>query len=228
MSDKTAHILSNTLIIVAVCTYERQEELRRTLTALQNQLLRGISDERVRIVVIDNSPTASARTVVQDFEGASRFQVLYAHECRKGVAHARNRAIEIAVSEGATHLAFVDDDEVPEQDWLNELFEKIVETEAAAAVGPVFPIFCTCPEPHLPINAFATLVSDTDGLVADGYSGNSIIDVSYVQQHNLRFDNQFNEVGGEDTIFFRQLRSLGGRIAWAGEAIVHEFVPPNA
>jgi hypothetical protein len=81
------------------------------------------------------------------------------------------------------------------------------------------------PPDWLPPLAFVTRRAEHDGLVNDAYTCNCIVDLHCVTAAGLAFDERYNHTGGEDTLFFKRLKEAGGTIAWAEEAIVHEFVP---
>ena len=52
-----------------------------------------------------------------------------------------------------------------------------------------------------------------------------MVETATVTRHRLAFEARFNITGGEDTLFFQALRASGGRIAWAADALVHEYMP---
>lgn len=212
-------------IALCICTYNRPEGLRALLAALDKQRLETITDEEVQIVVIDNSRDASAAAVCSTYAQQGRFKAKHIHEPRKGLATARNAALTSAVDLGASYLVFVDDDELPEPLWLEPLVQTIERLNCAAAVGPVLPIFESQPSAWLPTQAYATDRQSDGPFLDDGYTGNTIIRISAVKAHGLRFDGRFSSMGGEDTIFFRRLLDLGEKIARAERAIVHEVVP---
>jgi hypothetical protein len=65
------------------------------------------------------------------------------------------------------------------------------------------------------------------GFVTDGYTGNTILSVRALDAHGLTFNTCFNDTGGEDTIFFRDLGKCGEKIAAASDAIAYELVPSH-
>lgn len=90
-------------ISIAICTYNRCEELRLTLAHLatwSGELLEG--DE---IIVIDNNSTDSTAEVVQEFESA--LPLVYQFEAIQGLSAARNAAIR---NYRNNILLFIDDD----------------------------------------------------------------------------------------------------------------------
>src|ERR1700722_12982273 len=103
---------------VCVCTYKRPELLKRLLTELAGQQTRGLFTYSV--AVVDNDRLRSAEAVVRDFAAASTVSVTYDVEPVQNICLARNRAIANASGD---FIAFVDDDEFPEKQWLLQLYQ---------------------------------------------------------------------------------------------------------
>jgi glycosyltransferase involved in cell wall biosynthesis len=212
-------------IAIAICTHNRGAGLSALLAVLGKQRLPGLCDRQIFILIIDNSASGDAKAICSAFNARGRFHLEYFHEPRRGLAFARNAAIATARACSATHIAFIDDDELPHPDWLQSLFDSLETMQAAAAVGPVYPLFVAPPAAWLPLKAFVTRRPPKAGLVNDGYTCNCIIAMSAIERSGLAFEVRFNETGGEDTVFFKNLIDRGGRIAWAEEAVVHDVVP---
>lgn len=102
-------------ITVAIPTYKGADRLPMVFMALQHQ--RHCSKVRWEIRVIDNNSHDHTHEVIQRWqEGGSLPVPLYYHqELRQGAAFARQRGMAEAQGEW---VAFLDDDNVPELDWL--------------------------------------------------------------------------------------------------------------
>ncbi len=211
-------------VVVGICTYQRLEGLSALLAALQRLQLGQLAAEQITILVVDNSAAGMSKATCEAAMSSTRFAIQYVSETRRGLAYVRNAALAEAQRLGATHLAFIDDDEVPEPIWLEQLYESIKREGAAAACGPVYPLFEAAPGPWVPIQSYAlTGLEDTVG-----HTGNTILDVKKLASLDLQFDIRFNETGGEDTYFFRALSSATGKpIAFADAAVIWERVPPS-
>lgn len=109
---------------VVICTRNRPALLQACLTSIRN-----LNYRPTEILVVDNSDgDESTRRVAQD-HGAR-----YAIEPVRGLSRARNRGIR----ECRTDLmAFLDDDVIPEANWLGNLIEAFSDPETAAATGCV-------------------------------------------------------------------------------------------
>jgi glycosyltransferase involved in cell wall biosynthesis len=214
-------------IAITVCTYNRPAGLQSLLAALDRQRLERLTDNEVEIIVIDNSQSGSAEDICAAYMRNGRFKATFVHEPRKGLAIARNAALAAARAAHASHVAFIDDDEVPDPAWLEALVCALERTSAAAAIGPVSPIMESEPSPWLVLSAYGDRRQPQGGCVEDGYTCNAILAMAAIDGANLQFDARFNETGGEDTYFFKQLREQGMKIAWAEQALVHAIVPKH-
>ena len=96
-------------ISIVVCTRDRVPELESCLRHLDRQ------DYPVfEVVVVDNAPTSDAIRVLVEAR-QSRINYRYAVEPRGGLSWARNAGIAAASGE---IVAFLDDDEEPDPNWL--------------------------------------------------------------------------------------------------------------
>lgn len=199
-------------VCLCICTYRRPQGLDDLLRALAFLRLGALADAALRVVVVDNAPDGSAAPIVARRAADARFDISYVHERRKGLASARNAALEAAMASGAAWIAFIDDDEAPTPGWLAAHLATLAATGAAASVGPVYPVFASPPPLWARRGGFFAAV-DRDAAVDDAgvlrareaYSGNVVLSRAPLAASGLRFDPDFDEIGGEDTAFFRAL-----------------------
>lgn len=118
---------SNVDVTVALCTHERPDDLRRALESLRRQ-----SDPDFEILVIDNAPTGRASADVVDESGISRLG--YFVEPAKGLSRARNKALAHLTT---SFVAWFDDDEEADIDWIKRLKEGLASPARPAAVSGV-------------------------------------------------------------------------------------------
>src|SRR5215467_13012225 len=129
----------NNEIHVAICvaTFRRPRLLKNLLGALAQLCFRNILQPKIDVIVVDNDDSQSARSICQ--LPAFPWKLHYVSEPRRGIVHARNRAIMEA--RGANFLAFIDDDEAPCREWLDELLAAQSEYDADVVSGIVQPWF---------------------------------------------------------------------------------------
>lgn len=215
-------------IAVLISSYERLEGLWTLLAALDRQRLGLIEDAAVELVVVDNSGRRSAEALCKAFAERSRFRLTYVDEPRRGLSFARNASLRAASSLGAVYGAFIDDDEVPAPDWLASLHLALASGHAAAAVGPVYPVFGRVPPPWSVDGAFfSKKLTPVGPSLEDGYTSNALVRLDVLRKHGLTFDLRCNLTGGEDTLLFSELRRRGETIVWAETARVDELIPAH-
>lgn len=212
---------------ICIVTYRRPQGLTRLLGAIQELHLPDPAPE-LRVVVVDNDPEASARPVCEQAREWLPFALEYTVEKRRGIPQARNAAISAAAAAGAEYVAFLDDDEVPDECWLEELLH-IQQRHAADAVGgPVLSLFEERPPAWVEQGGFFVRPRHPDGsTVHVAFTGNVLIRVEALAAMETLFDERMALTGGSDAEFFRRFHASGHKIVWADAAIVHEVVPPS-
>ena len=225
-------------LVVAVLTYRRPDDIALALPRLAAQAGTvlvspgqggpdGPENPQATVLVIDNDPEASARPTVERLAGTLRpGLVRYVHEPRPGIAAARNRALREAASSAL--LVFIDDDEVPSEQWLAQLVGLQRSSGAAAVVGPVISEYEHAPEPWIEAGRFFHRRRLPTGTRLDvAATNNLLLDLRQVRALRLAFDERFGLSGGSDTLFTRQLVQRGGSMLWCDEAVVVDRVPAS-
>jgi len=112
-------------VTVAICTRDRPTDLRRALASLNDQ-----SDPDIRILVVDNAPsTDGTEQVVAELGMAN---TTYVVEPRPGLSRARNTALAHVETD---IVAWIDDDEVADADWIRRLRQGFAHDCRPAAVS---------------------------------------------------------------------------------------------
>ncbi len=212
-------------ISIVIPTYRRPEMLRRAIDSCRAQ--QGV-DMPFEIVVVDNDPAGSARSLVAALAAEGAVPLRYVAESRPGISHARNSGVANATGR---YLAFLDDDEEAAPGWLMAFLATIAQSGADAVVGPVRPRF---PE-GAKVDAYRHQVYTRDAAVATGTRlmrwsgiGNTLLDKERCFGAAAQpFDPRLGLTGGEDSLFFRQLLRRGGRLAWCAEAVAWETIPSD-
>lgn len=110
-------------VAVCICTAARPAQLHRVLDELRAADFNSSLMSAARLVIVDNRPDTGARHVAEAHAALLPVAVDYCVEAVSGIAHARNRAVAVALGHGADAVAFLDDDDLPRADWLLELLQ---------------------------------------------------------------------------------------------------------
>jgi len=197
--------------------------LAQLLSFLANQDTLGLFT--YSILVIDNDSEMSGATAVRHFQKQVPVQVDYYMEAAKGIPMARNRAI---TESGGNLLAFIDDDEFPNGDWLLTLFTAMRKYNAAGVLGPVKARFVT-PPPRwiLKCKLFERPSFETGTILnwPDTRTGNVLLQQYLFEDKDSLFNPKIGH--GEDKDFFRRMMGKGHAFVWCDEAAVYEIEPPE-
>lgn len=211
-------------VAVCIATYRRPAGLARLLEGLQGLRFTHATAPELRVIVVDNDPGQSAAALAAASAAALPWPVVYAAEPERGIAHARNRALACAESAGAGFVAFIDDDEVPEPGWLDELLRVQRAWDADVVCGPVLPIFAA-EVPEWLRGFFVRPRHPTGARIRYASTNNVLLRVARRTGAPTRFDERLDLTGGEDTHFFLRLAGAGATLVWADDALVRETVP---
>ena len=190
------------------------------------RLLRSLEDmERpspVRVVVADDSRDGAARRLVEA-SGPWRLPIDICPVGARNISSARNACLDRAQG---TFVAFVDDDEWVNGDWLVHLLRTALHYRADAVIGSIDASYApTTPGWLQRANPFRRRPGGTGTRVSTGITGNALIRTSAIRDLRLRFNENYGRTGGEDTDFFGRLAAAGGVLIACAEAVVHEDVP---
>lgn len=188
-------------LLVAVLTYRRPATLKRGLATMLEHVTRLAHDADrsilPSIVVIDNDPAESAKDAVIAFDSEL---IRYVSEPVPGISAGRNRALD----EAAHHdlLVFIDDDEEPQEDWLEPLLDTWRETRPAAVMGRVVSQFEAGLDPWIAAGAFfRRRRMPTGTVIPAAAAGNLLLDMHQVRKAGVRFNDRFGLTGGGRTLF---------------------------
>lgn len=179
----------------------------------------------VEVVVVDNDQAHSALPVLSAWLGTPGLTLVFMHEPAPNISVARNAAIHKASGDW---IAFIDDDETPETDWLSRLVEAQRRFQADAVFGPVIPRYGERTPKWIREGAYfdrRRFRTGTQIDEADARTGNVLISADQLKSIEGPFDKSFGRTGGEDSVLFRDLLAKGCRFVWCDEAVVSEEVP---
>ncbi len=210
-------------ISICICTYKRPELLAHLLSELQKQITDDIFT--YSIIVVDNDRDQSAKGSVESFKLKSNIKTGYFVEPEQNIALTRNRAVENSEGE---FVAFIDDDEIPVDDWLIRLYKACDQFNADGVLGPVKPHFENEPPRWIIKGRLFERPSHRTGHVLkwdNTRTGNVLLKRKIFEDKENRFNKIF--LTGEDRDFFKRMIKKGFLFVWCDAAPVYETVQPE-
>jgi succinoglycan biosynthesis protein ExoM len=209
-------------VSVCVCAY-RRAHLSETLRSVLAQT--GLGERRVEIIVADDDPEGSAQPLVQEAARGAAFLVRYVFSGARNVAAARNACLDAAAGDW---IAFIDDDETAEPDWLASALAAQAAFGADVVKGRVRGVY---PEGSAPwvyaADPYSRDYGPTGAAPTRMGTGNILIRRALIETRRLRFDEAFGRTGGEDTDFIERLWTPGVVATASREAVVNEITPAH-
>ena len=192
---------------VAVCTYNGSATL--------HECLEGVADLRYpnyEVIVVSDGSTDDSAQIARSFP-----DVRVIETGQNGLSSARNTAMEAATGE---IVAYIDDDAIPDPDWLSHLAAAFASGPYVAAGGPNVPPPGSCRVAQCVANAPGgpthVLIGDRD---AEHIPGCNMAIRKDALQPLGGFDDQFRAAGDDVDACWRLL-DAGGQIAFAPGAVV--------
>lgn len=220
-------------ITIALCTCNRQTMLRGALESLVS--LNTTPEFKYEIVIVDDASTDGTPSVAKSIRDKSPIQIQYfRHDINKGVAAARNQCVRMA---RGTWIAFFDDDEIADPDWLTNLIATARATGADCVGGPYL---VRLPGRTLPASLRRMLGENPimrkrlpRRLVLDPRRRQNAMAAAMGTGNVLISRQLFEQIGmfcetlrrGEDIQFFLRAHRQGAKFAIAPDAIIHHVIP---
>lgn len=212
--------------VVTVPTFRRPQQVLETMDSLKAQNTR----RRFAIIVMENEAEQreGAKAVAPRFEsGDLTGMVIIAH--RRGNCQAYNAGWETAVQHfpNFKHLLVIDDDEVADPNWLEQMCGTAERLGVDVVGGPQLPLFTEPKYAGWAKHPIFTPHYDKTAVVPVLYSsGNLLVSRKVLTaMPQPYFDLKFNFMGGGDSDLLSRIVQKGFRLAWCQEGIVSEVVP---
>ncbi len=222
-------------ITVVICTRERPGALARCLDSLLAQKYPSF-----RVLVVDNAPATEATAEVVR-SAARRGPVSYLREPKAGLSFARNAAVAAAPGE---ILAWIDDDEYADENWLAEVARALADhPEADVVSGVIVPAELETRaqlwfeqfgghskgrgfRPDVFGPSTAHIQSPLYPLPPFGTGANMTFRPGVIERIG-GFDTALGAgtpaMGSEDTLAFTQVLVTGGTIVYQPSAVTHHY-----
>ena len=201
--------------------------MRALLQGLDRQVLETLMDADLTVAVVDNDAGATAADVLNDYAANGRFKLRSAQQPKRGLSSARNSALQLAFASKSDLFAFLDDDEVPSDRWLQTLVNCFSDAGNVIVIGPVEPRFDAPPPPWIVAGRFFHKQCKPEDEHVEGYTSNVMMRTSSIAASGVLFDETLNFIGGEDVVFFAAMRAHGLDVKCIPRAVVYEWIPPN-
>jgi glycosyltransferase involved in cell wall biosynthesis len=212
-------------ISVVISTYNRCDKLRLALDGLVKQSLeKGMFE----VWVIDNNSSDDTVGTAKDFQ--DKLDLHYHLETQQGLGHARDAGFRKARGE---YVAFLDDDAIPTEGWLQALYENIVDHKADCLCGPIFPYYTTEKPRWFQDEYEIRSLGDSWHIVPEGttHSGSNMTWKRSVLFELGGFDVSLGVSGdrfipGEDSdLFYRYWRAKKGKVVYDPKIKVLHWTP---
>ncbi len=220
-------------LTLSICTHNHLAALKQTLAGLHD--LRPPRKPWELLIVNNASSDGTGDWLTQSGWQRTDINCRVVQEDQLGVAHARNRALTEAKGE---YVAFLDDDETPEPDWLTNI-EQVIDDYQPAAIGGRI-------RAHLPGGRPSWLTDELLGFLGELdygpveralteastpiFTGNAVFHRQTVLDAG-GFDGNLGrrgniQSGGEDTELYQRLINLKKPVRWAPQAVIHHRIEP--
>ncbi|HKX30253.1 MAG TPA: glycosyltransferase family 2 protein [Blastocatellia bacterium] len=213
-------------VTIVVCTCDRAAMLPPAIESLLRQQTQGRFSYEI-LVVDDGSVDDTARVVAELAAGNAGAPLRYLYKRAGGVAEARNFGAHHARGE---RIAYFDDDQLAEPNWLLELMTVALRERAACVGGsrdlllPKSPILALGPKARAVLGEHELgEITTYDSSKELPNTGNVLITKQLFER--LKGFNGLLRDSGEDTDFFQRVRHSGTALWYASRARVHHVIP---
>jgi len=222
-------------ISIIICTYNRCESLKDTLSSLAE--LKSNDQFNWEVIIVDNNSSDQTRSVVEEQQPAFNDRLRYIYESEQGLSCARNRGIKEAKGE---IIVFTDDDVLVDENWLKYICEGYEQDDPDCLFGKILPKWQDCIAPNWLIENKKYLTNlaildhgDKKEVVTTKdkhFFGANFSIKKDVFRNGFEFDEKFGIKGekrmqGDDTELFYYLVSNKKKIIYEPKSLVWHVIP---
>ncbi|MBN2165266.1 MAG: glycosyltransferase [Marinilabiliaceae bacterium] len=219
------------MISIIICTYNREQFIKRCLDSLAIQ---SVGAGLFEIIFVNNNSTDSTEIIFNEFEKEHPdLNITYCIESRQGLSHARNRGISEAKGDV---LAFLDDDAIASKDYVKYLSDQFLPSKYSSGGGKILPLWET-KKPHwmskflLPLVSVIDLGNKTKGFPSGKFPvGANMFFRRKIFEQVGTFNTDLgrigkNMLGGEEKDLFNRIRNKKNSIGYFPSIEVHHIIP---
>ncbi len=213
-----------TYILLAICTYKRPNMLKNAINSVKELIIP--KDIRTEILIVDNDSEKSAFETVQELKKTTKLNINYVSEEKRGLASARNRVLEEAISRGYSHIFMFDDDEILTPSALQTHFDLYKNNpDCLISSGVVLNKFSPDTPKYIQKNiVFKHKTTKKTGQIKSSCASGNVFIPTETAKSGLRFSEEFLLMGGEDGDFFSRASKDGWTIVQNSDSIIYEDV----
>jgi glycosyltransferase involved in cell wall biosynthesis len=218
--------MSSPTITVAICSYNRCDSLRESIRSLCG--LETRDQFTFEIVVVDDGSTDQTREVVAELRDHAAVDVRYFHQPGLGIAVARNHCVRESRGEW---IAFFDDDQQAESDWLANLLE-FARDRDLPCVGSARTLLIQGIEPERLPRVTRAVLGELNHSESHRCEHRPMLSTGTVLIHRSVFDDigGFDETlhqGGSDSDLFARMRRAGVAMWFTPSAVCRHVIPSH-
>jgi GT2 family glycosyltransferase len=220
---------------VYILTTFESSILERTVGSVLSQEVKGGWYIAEIVLIVNLEPSALSKEAQNALLSSlsPAVTIRFVFEPRRGIPHGRNAAVEDYLSSGSDWMAFIDDDCVADDGWLQALCDSATEHGAEIAAGSWRFVTDERPSPLLPKSTWyphkyllhGREINDGEEL-PHAFTRSVLFTIKEAAPavQGLRFDESRVELGGSDTLYFRQLIESGAKAVFAENSRVAEYL----
>ena len=199
-------------LVICICTYNRNKSLKECLKSVEK--LNNPTKIKIVILIVDNTKNYQSFDLVKKIKKNFKYKIIQINENKRGVVHARNKALKKFKKLNPKYVSFIDDDCTVNKSWLINIFKIIKINKADVVTGPQIYF-----EGKKNINYTKYFEKKYDLSITKvkwAATNNVLFSYNVIKNKKLIFDKYLNKFGmGEDQLFFSILNQKGCKIYWS-------------